>query len=251
MNHTEILDVLENFTVTQEHKQLCSQLGIFVETTCGHRDPSHGYEHMKQVAKNSLVIFNKLNESTKLSTLSKSKFVSLLLAISWLHDVADRKYDNDGTLKEKLVGFIQSIFEDPALFDLIINTILRTSYSFELNMIKNTGTVDWFKVLGEDGTLLRDIVSDADKMEAIGAIGVLRCMTYNIELLKKSGIINPTFEELIGPVKIHAEEKLLKLKDNYIRTIPGKELVAPLHNEMLELLSNDLKLRDIFDSIKY
>lgn len=251
MNHTEILDVLENFTVTREHRELCSELGTFVEATCGDRDPSHGYEHMKQVAKNSLIIFNKLNESTKLSTLSKPKFVSLLLAISWLHDVADRKYDSDGTLKEKLIEFIQSIFEDGALFDIIINTISRTSYSFEVNMIKNTGTVDWLKVLGKDGTLLRDIASDADKMEAIGAIGVLRCMTYNIELLKKDGIVNPTFEELIGQVKIHAEEKLLKLKDNYIRTIPGKELAVPLHEEMLELLSNDAKLRDIFDSIKY
>lgn len=246
MNHTEILDIIKD-KIIEDHKYLCYGLGEYVRITCDARDPSHGYEHMKQVAKNSLIIFNNMFEKIKLSNMSKDKFISLLLSVSWLHDVADRKYDYDGTLKQQLEIFVESMFGRDTT--LILDIIIRTSYSFEISMIEEKGKLDWLEKLGIDGVLLRNIVSDADKLEAIGYQGVVRCMTYNLELLKKNSNIKPNFEELIVPVKIHAQKKLLKLCDNFIRTDTGKLLAKPLQEEMIYLLSNDDELKKIYNKI--
>lgn len=249
MNHTDILSEIQQYNVLQEHIDLCQGLGIFVNLICANRDPSHGYEHMKQVARNSLKIFNQLEKKT-LVNMDTNQFISLLLTVSWLHDVADRKYDVDGNLKKQLDTFVRRIYNND-LAELVLNTIPRTSYSFEVNIIQTTGELDWLSVLGYDGCLLRDIVSDADKIEAIGRIGIVRCMTYNIELFKKANDYNPTFDELVPQVKRHAAEKLLKLTGSYIRTEPGKLIAAPLHFEMSQILENNDELDKIFGEIKY
>ncbi len=58
MSHTDILKNIKG--IIQDHIDLCHGLGSYVELVCLSRDPSHGYEHMKQVARKSLLIFNEL-----------------------------------------------------------------------------------------------------------------------------------------------------------------------------------------------
>jgi len=245
INHTEILNDL-SFPIIEDHKNLCYGLGEYVLLTCSSRDLSHGYEHMKKVAQNSIYIFDKMYKDIELTSMDKNKFFSLLLTVSWLHDVADKKYDHDGSSAIHLQSFINSMFNDDA--DLILDTILRTSYSNEINMIKENGKLDWNEKLGEDGIILRNIVSDADKLEAIGIQGIYRCMTYNFELLKKqSEVILP--KELIENVKIHANVKLLKLSENYVRTLIAKEMAKLLHDEMVTILSDENALDQICSSI--
>jgi len=246
MNHTEILDGIKG--CLDEHIEFCNGLGLYVATVCKDRDPSHGYEHMKQVAKISLLIFNQMHDNIKLSTMSIPSFITYILAVSWLHDVADRKYDHEGTLKLQLNNFITEIFgQDKSKF--ILDTIARTSYSNEINMLQQFGKLDWDTELGNDGVILRNIVSDADKLEAIGYEGVVRCMTYNIELLKKIGNLYPSFDELIIPVKKHTSEKLIKLAPSYIRTEYGKELAKPKHDEMINIFNDNEKLQEIYSMI--
>lgn len=245
IDHTEILNDI-SFPIMDDHKKLCHGLGEYVLLTCGSRDSSHGYEHMKNVARNSIYIYNKMYEDIKLTTMNKNKFFSLLLTISWLHDVADKKYDHYGDAAVQLRLFIQSMFGDDV--DLILNTILRTSYSNEINMINEYGELDWSEKLGKDGLILRNIVSDADKLEAIGLQGVYRCMTYNLELLKKksSTIVE---EELIENVKKHADIKLLKLSEKFIKTPIAKEMAIALHNEMVNILADENTLKVICGEI--
>jgi len=244
MSHTIILKNIKG--IIQDHIDLCDGLGSYVELVCLSRDPSHGYEHMKEVARKSLIIFNEMYDDIVLVSMSKTKFCSLLLTISWLHDVADRKYDCDGSLKILLKEFISNMFGEDT--DLILNIIACTSYSNEIGINKDNVTNVWINQLGIDGTLLRNIVSDADKIEAMGYQGVVRCMTYNIELLKKKNI-EITYENLILPVKIHAQEKLFKLCDNFVRTTPGKRMAEPLHKEMIETFDNDIELYNIYNKI--
>lgn len=239
MTHIDILEDIKG--ITQEHINLCNILGTFVNETCITRDASHGYEHMKKVARNSLIIYNNTINLDLVST-SREKFCRLLLAVSWLHDVADKKYDHDGKLGILLKEFVLSIFDKDA--DLILDTIIRTSYSNEINMAK----IDWHDKLGPDGVILRNIVSDADKIEALGYIGVVRCMTFTIETFKKNGM-ELIFDKVIKTVKEHADDKLLRLLDNYIKTDYGKELAKPLHIEMIAILNDNAKLCEIFDYI--
>jgi HD superfamily phosphodiesterase len=87
--------------------------------------------------------------------------------------------------------------------------------------------------LGPDGCKIRDIVSDADKLEAIGVIGIARCKEYTREQYFATHHTHIGDEELAKLVIQHAEEKLLRLKSEFIRTAWGKKMAEPLHDEMV------------------
>lgn len=249
MNHTEGFKEIPNIQyICPDYKNLCQLLGDYVLNACSHRDPSHGYQHMKKVAMNTMIIFSKMYEEITLVETTKKKFGEFILVVSWTHDVADRKYDSDGSAKLKLCEFLDNNFPNES--KLILDTISRTSFSFEINMIKETGKLDWLEKLGPDGVLGRDIVSDADKLEAIGYEGIIRLFTYNHELFKKNNPGKPvTYEDVKILAERQIEVKLGKLQEQYIRTRYGKELGEALHNETMLILADKNKMREIYDMI--
>ena len=74
---------------------------------------------------------------------------------------------------------------------------------------------------------MRHIVSDADKLEALGSIGMERAIGYTQHA-------NPDYseEQIIADVKKHADEKLLRLADEFMRTYTGKQIAKIRHSEM-------------------
>jgi HD superfamily phosphodiesterase len=98
------------------------------------------------------------------------------------------------------------------------------------------------------GSKVRDIVSDADKLEAIGEAGIKRCLEYQIHKYKED---SPNQEiphsQLIKQVVEHAHEKLLRLREHFFRTKIGKEISLPLHNEM-EILVRKIEKEQCFPS---
>ena len=105
----------------------------------------------------------------------------------------------------------------------------------------------WFeKVLPFEWVVVRDIVSDADKLYAIGIEGMTRCWIYGMELMAKAG--NPPEMTPAWNTKRvieHADEKLLLLKDEYIVTESGKFLAEPRHQDMLDKLAKWNKGEDL------
>jgi hypothetical protein len=88
---------------------------------------------------------------------------------AWLHDVNDHKYNDTLLMKNKMKQFINNdLLLDNTETNLILNIIDRISYSKENKIRQSNGMLDWYKVLGNKGCIIRDIVSDADKLEAIG-----------------------------------------------------------------------------------
>ena len=81
--------------------------------------------------------------------------------------------------------------------------------------------------------LIRDIVSDADKLDAIGYAGIERCRDFS-----KYRSPNASCEEIEENVVEHMHDKLLKLLDQYIRTDSAKTIGKPLQKEMLDYLEN-------------
>ena len=80
---------------------------------------------------------------------------------------------------------------------------------------------------------IRDIVSDADKLDAIGYAGIERCRDFS-----KYRAPNASCEEIEENVVEHMHDKLLKLLDQYIRTDSAKMIGQPLQKEMLDYLEN-------------
>ena len=79
----------------------------------------------------------------------------------------------------------------------------------------------------------RDIVSDADKLDAIGYAGIERCRDFS-----KYRAPNASCEEIEENVVEHMHDKLLKLLDQFIRTDSAKTIGKPLQKEMLDYLEN-------------
>ncbi|KAJ1431264.1 hypothetical protein B484DRAFT_347321, partial [Ochromonadaceae sp. CCMP2298] len=191
------------------------------------RDDSHGLCHAEAVAANSEIILSKLAGSTgSIAADELPQMGKLVASVALLHDVSDHKYDPEGKMMGKMREILSSFFSSEEV-QLVMDIIERMSYSKENKAILKGLPLDWEEKLGPQGCLVRDIVSDADKLEAIGLIGVERCLEYTKET-------NPGFDErqCVEQLVAHSKEKLFRLKDEFIRTAPGKELAAPLHEEM-------------------
>ena len=113
------------------------------------------------------------------------------------------------------------------------------SYSKEQKTIESGNRINFVLELGWVNTVVRNIVSDADKLEALGKIGLVRCIEYTKEKYfekNKTTILNDELKELVLK---HANEKLLRLKDEFITTETGKMMAGPLHDQLLNYLKSD------------
>jgi hypothetical protein len=222
-----------DFNIAVSIMNLLRTLSEFVEQVCDGRDESHGYKHMQFVTVNSHKILQ--NEDSNSIEESTGKIFMYVSIVAMLHDVADHKYDKDGTLKNKVFEFVR----DKVLFDeenalLVMKIIDHISYSKENEAIQSGKPIDFNAVLGNFGAYVRDIVSDADKLEALGEIGFGRCVEFTKDTYKKKHDKEISYELLKQEVIKHANEKLLRLKDEFMRTSYGKQLAISLHDELLE-----------------
>ena len=207
-----------------------NQLSNFVEQICYGQDESHNKEHMEKVANTSLLIFRNIFGLIKKTNIQLALDT---ITVAWLHDVLDHKFEHTDEKIKEFDNFLNKNVRDPIL---IKNIIERISFSKEEKSISLNKKLDWPEVLGEQGCTIRDIVSDADKLEALGDTGLQRCINFTkFEYHKKNKTEIP-FYLLQMEVINHANKKLLKLKDHYIKTYLGKTLAKPLHEILLLLL---------------
>ncbi len=92
------------------------------------------------------------------------------------------------------------------------------------------------------GSIVRDCVSDADKWKSLGADGFDRLILYTTLHLQKEHGRSPTSAELHHVVNQHSQEKLLRLKDHFMRTPHGKYKAVALHDEFITALETFNKL---------
>ena len=123
-----------------------------------------------------------------------------------LHDVCDHKYISKGDHSIAQEDFLSSTYT-PYEADFIKLVIDSVSYSKE-----NKGKLETtFASMTPLQRFVRDVVSDADKIEALGEIGLERCFQY----AKENG---STDEEAWLHVAEHCDEKLLLLLPHFIHT---------------------------------
>lgn len=191
-----------------------SKINAFVKESTRHFDSSHNHEHAQAVYNNSIRI------------IEEDRFIvedDIIELVAKLHDVRDHKYKNSIS-EEKLVEFIMQITKDPNKTYRILKIIANVSYSKEVNGKRE-------KLQFPDDVYL-DIISDADRLEAIGKVGIERCTTFTKEV---GGQIP---EDVVK----HCHEKLLRLyNDNFIKTKAGRRMAEPLHNEIVDYVKNHTK----------
>jgi HD superfamily phosphodiesterase len=203
-----------------EHMKRWNLLSDFVRKTCAGRDESHGHAHMQAVATTARYL-------VKMDFANRRQYCHLILdtiTAAWLHDIADHKYDHDGTLQQTLDDFG---YEHISNYQDIKKVIKYVSYSSENKAILAGTPLDYDTLLMPYYALVRHIVSDADKLEAIGQIGITRALEYTRDA-------NPTYTEqqVVADVCKHAHEKLLRLSTEFIRTPTARALAQQRHQEM-------------------
>lgn len=194
---------------------------IWIETMMeSFEDASHDVAHVIRVRRNAIDIAQHEGLS-----LDRQHIVEL---IALLHDITDKKYKGWEQRTTKLDAFLQTEVSqrviDKQQKQLILEVIGRMSYKDE---VKGS-------CIGELPIELK-IVQDADRLDAMGAIGIARCFTFG-------GKRNRPIMTLGRETSIHSSsgvqhfyDKLLLLK-NLMKTERGKELAESRHAFMESFL---------------
>ena len=185
------------------------------------RDSSHGFEHVTKVRDNAMLISKKIKVTNSYELIK-------IEAAALFHDLWDHKYLNPSSMEYKITKdkfkyeLKMLLFSEQEIKDIeiIINNI---SLSREMKLRSNDKLLSLHHL-----QLMRDIVSDADKLEMLGISGIERIIEFQ---LHKYPNTNP--EELKSIIKKVYNTKISKLLDeNYIKTEPGREMARPLMQEM-------------------
>ena len=201
--------------------EISNNLSLLAKKLYKNRDKSHGIMHVYKVRDNALDICNKLN-ITDLNIIIK------IVAVALFHELWDQKYVSilSGEYIEIIKIFRSELkklyFSEHEIKDIeiIINNISLTR-EMELKKINQSINLKHLQ-------LIRDIVSDADKLEMVGFSGMERIIEFQIYKYPETKSY-----ELKLIVKDVYKNKISKLLDeNYIKTEPGRHMARPLMQEM-------------------
>ena len=148
---------------------------------------------------------------------------------SLLHDVDDRKLFGDNGYANAR-RFMDSESIDPVIQDVVCHIISQISFKGEDTVIPDT--------------LEGRIVQDADRMDAIGAIGIARTFAYGGSRGRQMHVPGEMYREGMSEAEYfanrgtsinHFHEKLLKLKD-MMNTETAKRMASHRHDYMVAFL---------------
>lgn len=205
------------------HSDLINKTMLFVRQQLQNAEGGHDWFHIERVYKNALHI-------------AKDEPCDLLVVElgALLHDIADSKFHNgDETIGPKTAReFLERHAVDGKTTDHVIKIIENISYkggNFEKTFASRE----------------LDIVQDADRLDAIGAIGIARTFNYggfrnrtlyNPGIAPQTGMSKEEYKNSESPTLNHFYEKLLLLKDK-MNTPTGKKIAEERHRFMENFLS--------------
>jgi uncharacterized protein len=205
-----------------------SEIAKTVRLLLSDAEGGHDWFHIERVMKNALNIYEH----------EKNGDVIVIQLAALLHDIADAKFhDGDeriGPARARTIMLEHRVPEEKIyeVIRIIENMSYRSSFS------EQTYT-----------SVELDILKDADKLDAIGAIGIARAFSYggfrnrqiyNPELQPLETLTKESYVKNNGPTINHFYEKLLKLKD-MMKTQTGKELAIERHHFMCSFLDQFYK----------
>ena len=195
----------------------------FVKEKLDNAEGGHDWFHIERVYKNSILIAQE--EDCDLTVVKLGAL---------LHDIADSKFnDGDETIGPKTA---RAFLESENVFEETINHVINIieNISFKGGNFEN-------KFSSKE----LEIVQDADRLDAIGAIGIAR--TFNYGGFKNRALYDPSiapnlnmskeeYKNSNSPTLNHFYEKLLLLKDK-MNTATGKKIALERHQYMENFLS--------------
>jgi len=190
----------------------------FVKEVLADAEGGHDWWHIYRVWK-----------SAKQLALSEEVDLFVVELGALLHDIADSKFhDGDETVgPRKARAFLESLSVNESVIFHVENIISHISF-------KGGNQAQQFK------SAELDVIQDADRIDAMGAIGIARTFNYgghknreiyNPEIAPNLNMTTEEYKNSMAPTLNHFYEKLLLLKDR-MNTKAGREMAEQRHEFM-------------------
>lgn len=199
-------------------EQLISNTAQFVQQTLQQAEGGHDWWHILRVWNNA-----KLIAQTEPADMLVVELAALL------HDIADSKFHdgNEDIGPQTAVAFLKEQQADDAVIEHVEAIIRNMSFksSFDSKTFHSPELA---------------VVQDADRLDAIGAIGIARAFNYggfkgrelhNPEVQPKLNMSKEEYKKTTAPTINHFYEKLLLLKDK-MNTPTARKLAEQRHSYM-------------------
>ncbi len=228
---------------SMELREACRE--FVVGLIAGH-DASHDISHIDRVVSNSVRIWSLSSDE-----LNARVDLSIVVAIASLHDCFDHKYVTTDAAVDLVKAQVRSFLHDrcgfpPSIIEMVIEVIDNMGFTSEVS--SSLGSP-----LSPTTLEYLHIVQDADRLDAIGAVGVSRCLAFSgafgrpiitedrveelsLRKLYGEGKLRPSARK--GPSAIaHFYDKLLFVKD-MLKTPAGRALGEKRHAFIVSFLDN-------------
>ncbi|MEM1001915.1 MAG: HD domain-containing protein [Bacteroidota bacterium] len=207
---------------------LVNNTKAFVQTVLKNAEGGHDWLHTLRVYNNAVRIA---------STEPVDLLVIELAAL--LHDIADSKFHNgDESIGPKMAReFLFSQNTDSQVIEHVVNIIQHMSFKNSLE--------DQLEFTSKE----LEVLQDADRLDAIGAIGIARCFNYggfknrslyHPDQQPKLNMSKEEYKSSDSPTINHFYEKLLLLKDQ-MNTPTAKRIAEGRHQFLLQYLDQFYK----------
>ncbi|NNF20115.1 MAG: HD domain-containing protein [Flavobacteriaceae bacterium] len=204
--------------------EIVEQTIAFVKETLMGAEGGHDWFHIRRVFNNTLLI-------------AKDEKVDILVVSlgALLHDIADAKFHGgDEKIGPRMAReFLNSLGVPKKTIAHVVKIIKHISFKNSLSKTKRPFNSRELQV-----------VRDADRLDAIGAIGIARAFNYggfknrtlyDPDIQPKLNMSKEEYKKSEGPTLNHFYEKLLLLKDG-MQTKTGKKIAEGRHQFMLDYL---------------
>ena len=196
----------------------------FVKNELSFDHSGHNFSHIERVVKNAELLIKHEGGNKK-----------IIITACYLHDIIDTKLFTDiDNQKEKIVNVLVESSYLPTEIEEILEIIDAVSFSKG-----NINDVD---------NLNLEIVRDADRLDALGAIGIIRTIEYGASK-KREFYTEENLDRSLDEIKFnkstettlsHFYDKLLRLKD-YMHTYTAKKIANERSKFIEEFLSEFYK----------
>ncbi|MEI7896900.1 MAG: HD domain-containing protein [bacterium] len=192
----------------------------FVKSELRNAEGGHDWFHIERVWKNA-------------RTIAKTEPVDLFVIElgALLHDIADYKFNDEPDGIRKVRRFLENLLADETVIDHVEKIMSNISFK------GGNFTQDFFSPE-------LAVVQDADRLDAIGAIGIARAFNYggfkgramyDPSIMPVTGMTVEQYKNSNAPTINHFYEKLLLLKDR-MNTETGRKMAQHRHQFMEQFL---------------
>ncbi len=208
-----------------DKEQLIEKTVEYVKRSMENGEVGHDWSHVERVWK-----------MAKRIGIEEKADMFIVEMAALLHDVADWKFHGEGACESKARTWMETIGVKKEDIENVVHVIENISF-------KGSGEKE------KMSTMEGKIVQDADRLDALGAMGIARAFTfaghagnpiYDPEIKPRVDIKFSEYKECKEPSINHFYEKLLLLKDR-MNTKTGRKLAEQRHKFMEEYLEEFFK----------